>query len=84
MRVVGSLATKYAPPYSLILHYFLSGMLFDALGLFSLILIPGRFTQPFYTFKYAAIAHLFLLGFVLMIIFGALYQLCPLEHRDGK
>jgi len=77
MRVVGSLATKYAPPYSLILHYFLSGMLFDALGLFSLILIPGRFTQPFYTFKYAAIAHLFLLGFVLMIIFGALYQLIP-------
>ena len=77
MRVVGSLATKYAPPYSLILHYFLSGIVFDALGVLSLLLFQSRFAQPFYTFKYAAIAHLFLLGFVLMVIFGALYQLIP-------
>lgn len=77
MRVVGSLATKYAPPYSLILHYFLSGIVFDALGILSLLLFPSRFIQPFYTFKYAAMAHLFLLGFILMIIFGALYQLIP-------
>ncbi len=77
MRVVGSLATKYAPPYSLILHYFIAGIIFNILGILSILLFTGGFNLPFYTLKYAASVHLLLLGFIVMIIFGALYQLIP-------
>jgi len=77
VRVVGSLATKYAPPYSLILHYFIAGIIFNILGILSILLFAGGFNLPFYTLKYAASVHLLLLGFIVMIIFGALYQLIP-------
>lgn len=75
MKVVGSLATKLAPPFSLILHYFLGGIFFNIVSyIFLLFLKPGF---PFYSFINAALIHTFLLGFVMMIIFGALYQLIP-------
>ena len=77
MRVAGSLATKLAPPFSLVLHYFTAGVLFNLTGIFLLFLFSDRFNEPFFNFPYVAEVHLFLLGFVLMIIFGALYQLIP-------
>ncbi|WP_293445435.1 hypothetical protein [Persephonella sp.] len=77
MRVAGSLATKLAPPFSLVLHYFTAGVLFNLIGIISLFLLSGEFNEPFFSFQYVAEVHLFLLGFVMMIIFGALYQLIP-------
>ncbi len=77
MRVVGSLATKYAPPFSLILHYFIAAVVFNVLSIAFLFNFLGGLSGPFYIFKYATEVHLFLLGFVLMTIFGALYQLIP-------
>ncbi|SNZ10322.1 hypothetical protein SAMN06265182_1821 [Persephonella hydrogeniphila] len=77
MRVVGSLATKLAPPFSLVLHYFIAGVVFNFLSIIALFLFWKGFSSLFYSFEYAALAHLFLLGFVMMIIFGALYQLIP-------
>ncbi len=77
MRVAGSLATKLAPPFSLVLHYFTAGVLFNLTGILVLFLFSKGFKEPFFSFHYAAEVHLFLLGFVMMIIFGALYQLIP-------
>ncbi|WP_457636116.1 hypothetical protein [Persephonella sp.] len=77
MRVAGSLATKLAPPFSLVLHYFTAGVLFNLTGILVLFLYSKGFKEPFFSFHYAAEVHLFLLGFVMMIIFGALYQLIP-------
>lgn len=77
MRVAGSLATKLAPPFSLVLHYFSAGVLFNLLGLILLFFFSEGFKEPFFSIHYAAEIHLFLLGFVIMVIFGALYQLIP-------
>ncbi len=76
MRVVGSLATKFAPPFSLVLHYFIGGSVFNFIGILFLLLF-NKFSPPFYQSEYAALVHVFLLGYVMMIIFGALYQLIP-------
>ncbi|HHG74011.1 MAG TPA: hypothetical protein ENK22_03120, partial [Persephonella sp.] len=70
MRVAGSLATKLAPPFSLVLHYFTAGVLFNLTGILVLFLFSKGFKEPFFSFHYAAEVHLFLLGFVMMIIFG--------------
>jgi len=77
MKVAGSLATKLAPPFSLILHYFTAGIFFNLAGIIVLFLFSEGFKEPFFSFPYVAEVHLFLLGFAIMIIFGALYQLIP-------
>ncbi len=77
MRIVGSLATKFAPPFSLVLHYFIGGAALNLIALIVLLLFGSQFAQPFYNLQNAAIVHIQLLGFVMMIIFGALYQLIP-------
>ena len=77
MRIVGSLATKFAPPFSLVLHYFIGGVILNLISILVLLSFGSQFTQPFYNLQNAAIVHIQLLGFVMMIIFGALYQLIP-------
>ena len=77
MRIVGSLATKFAPPFSLVLHYFIGGVALNLIALMVLLSFGSQFAQPFYNLQNAAIVHIQLLGFVMMIIFGALYQLIP-------
>ncbi|WP_457639798.1 hypothetical protein [Persephonella sp.] len=77
MRIVGSLATKFAPPFSLVLHYFIGAVFFNFVAISVLFLFGGNFEPPFYALHYAGAVHLFLLGFVMMTIFGALYQLIP-------
>jgi len=76
MRIVGTLATKFAPPFSLILHYIFGGVFFQILS-FLLLFQDNFFYREFHSLENAAIAHAFLVGFVMMIIFGALYQLIP-------
>ena len=77
MKVVGNLATQFAPPFSLVLHYFIGGFVFHLISMFSLYLYSEGFELSFLSFPYAFLTHLFLLGYVMMIIFGALYQLIP-------
>jgi hypothetical protein len=75
MRIVGSLATKYAPPYSLILHYFIGGTLLQLL--LPVIINKDFISLDFLNINFAGIVHFYLLGFVIMIMMGALYQLIP-------
>ncbi len=77
MRLVGNLATQFAPPFSLVLHYFLGGFIFNLISMASLYFYAGSFEPPFISFSYAFLAHTFLIGSVMTIIFGALYQLIP-------
>ncbi|NPA12696.1 MAG: hypothetical protein GXO45_01780, partial [Aquificae bacterium] len=77
MRVVGSLATKLAPPFSLVLHYFVAGTVAVILSVLFLFTFRDSLGLPFNDFSYASLIHMFLLGFVMMVIFGALYQLIP-------
>lgn len=75
MRIVGSLATKYAPPFSLILHYFIGGTLLQLL--LPVIINKDFISLDFLNINFAGIVHFYLLGFVIMIMMGALYQLIP-------
>ncbi|MBK3332015.1 hypothetical protein GWK41_02905 [Persephonella atlantica] len=77
MKVAGSLATQFAPPFSLVLHYFIGSFIFNLISMISLFWYSGGFEPPVFSFSYAFLAHTFLLGSVMMTIFGALYQLIP-------
>lgn len=77
MRVVGSLATKYAPPFSLILHYFISSVITLFLFSFFLLFNSGLFFLDFLDLKFVGSVHFYILGFIMMIMIGALYQLIP-------
>lgn len=66
----------YAPPLRLVLPFFILGLAFlllSCLGQFSIIL-PGFFHL---SLDFVALAHLFLLGFVMLCVVGTLCQLLP-------
>ncbi len=71
------LATEMAPPFNLVAHFMLAGGFFYALTSFVLPFYANYLDSFFVSSTIAAISHLFLLGFVMMIIFGAMYQLVP-------
>lgn len=71
------IASKNAPSTGLVIPHFAIGAL---LWLFAIILTaiyPETFTQHYFSPKLLAITHLVVLGWISMIIFGALYQLIP-------
>ncbi len=71
----------FAPPFALIAPFFLIGAIFyflSMLGLFSL-----SSTASFLEMNTVGWVHLFLLGFVMMIIFGAMAQLVPVVIEVG-
>ncbi|WP_456401565.1 hypothetical protein [Hydrogenimonas sp.] len=72
---------EFAPPFSLISPFFTIGSLFY---LVAMILLPmfGADSSP-YDLAVVGWAHLFLLGFVMMIIFGAMAQLVPVVLEVG-
>ncbi|MDD3342900.1 MAG: hypothetical protein PHR87_04920 [Sulfurospirillaceae bacterium] len=72
-----SLATEMAPPFVLVAHFFIAGLVFLLLSAISFFSLVEDFSGYFISFHFAAFAHLYLLGFVMMIIFGAMYQLLP-------
>jgi len=72
-----SLATEMAPPFVLVAHYFIAGVAFLLLSGFSLAFVSQATQGYFISTALASFSHLYLLGFVLMVIFGALYQLLP-------
>ncbi|MBP9566393.1 MAG: hypothetical protein KBE02_03840, partial [Sulfurospirillum sp.] len=70
-----SLATEMAPPFVLVAHFFIAGIVFL---IFSGLLILGMGSDilgSMVSSSLAAFSHIYLLGFVMMIIFGAMYEL---------
>ena len=75
------MSRDFAPPLKLIAPFFRVGVVFYLLAMFALL-----FFEP--TFSYAQMnvagwVHLFLLGFVMTIIFGAMAQLIPVVLEVG-
>ncbi len=74
------ISKDFAPPFKMIEPFFKFGSLFYILSLGLLLFInPSSLID----FKVVGFAHLFLLGFVMMIIFGAMAQLIPVALEIG-
>ena len=77
-----SISTDFAPPFKLIVPYFMIGTI---IYLFSTILTLGFNINEMSYLDSSVLAwvHLFLLGFAMMIIFGAMAQLIPVVLEVG-
>ncbi len=71
------LATQMAPPFNLVAHFMIAGAFFYMLTSFVLPFYADELGGYFVSSTIASLSHLYLLGFVMMIIFGAMYQLVP-------
>ena len=71
----------FAPPFSLIAPFFLLGTIFYVLSAFGLFTLDVD--ASFTSFSTIAWVHLYLLGFVMMVIFGAMAQLVPVVIEVG-
>ena len=76
-----NVSREFAPPFSLIAPFFVIGALFYLIASFMLISFTTDMTH--FDIGMVAWAHLFLLGFVMMIIFGAMAQLVPVVLEVG-
>ena len=75
------ISRDFAPPLSLISPFFKYGVIFYLLSMLALL-----FFEPSFHYQQMDVAgwiHLFLLGFVMMIIFGAMAQLIPVVLEVG-
>ena len=72
-----NLATDMAPPFVLVAHYFIAGAIFYAFSAFLLPFYANEVNGYFLSSSIASLMHLYLLGFIMMTIFGAMYQLVP-------
>lgn len=72
-----SLATEMAPPFVLVAHYFVTAVVFLTLSAIALPFMVDAMDGYIISSMLAAFSHLYLLGFVMMVIFGAMYQLLP-------
>jgi hypothetical protein len=76
------ISQEFAPPFKLIAPFFILGSIFyvfSTLFLYTFDLADMSYTNP----QLIAFSHLFLLGFVMMIIFGAMAQLVPVVLEVG-
>lgn len=74
---MNQIASQNAPsPNVVVPHFVFGGITLFAVTLL-IIFNPGAFTTHFYNPKLLSITHLLALGWITMIIFGALYQLIP-------
>jgi len=72
----------FAPPFKLIAPYFIIGVIFYLISsIFSLSINPSELS--IHSPDLLSWTHLFLLGFVMMIIFGAMAQLIPVTLEVG-
>jgi hypothetical protein len=77
-----AVSTDFAPPFKLIVPYFLLGILFYLGSIMFLFGIDVSNLSQFSPTSLSLI-HIFLLGFVMMIIFGAMAQLVPVVLEVG-
>ncbi len=75
--IVSQSAIKMAPPFVLVSKFFIAACFYLAIFVGILPFSLGEIDMPLLSFSYAFIAHLYLIGFVMMLIVGALYQLTP-------
>ena len=78
---MNSITSDFAPPLKLISPFFKYGVIFYLLSMLSLL-----FFEPTFSYQQMNVAgwiHLFLLGFVMMVIFGAMAQLTPVVLEVG-
>jgi hypothetical protein len=74
-------SSEFAPPLKLIAPFFKYGVLFYLLSMIGLL-----FFDPTFNYQEMSVAgwvHMFLLGFVMMVIFGAMAQLIPVVLETG-
>ncbi len=79
---MGKISQDFAPPFKLIAPFFILGSIFyllSSLYLFTFTSDDLSFTNP----QVISFTHLFLLGFVMMTIFGAMAQLVPVVLEVG-
>ncbi len=76
-----NISKEFAPPFNLISPFFIAGVVFYLLSMIALLFYDVDFN--FYELKIAGWVHLFLLGYVMMIIFGAMAQLVPVVLETG-
>ena len=75
------ISRDFAPPLKLIAPFFRYGVIFYLLSMLALL-----FFEPTFNYQQMDVAgwvHLFLLGFVMMVIFGAMAQLIPVVLEVG-
>ncbi len=77
-----AVSTDFAPPFKLIAPYFILGIFAFVISVF---MLYGVDVEDIFQTSAQTIAwvHLFLLGFVMMIIFGAMAQLVPVVLEVG-
>jgi hypothetical protein len=76
-----NISKDFAPPFKMIEPFFMTGAIFYFLGtLFLLFLHPSN---GHLDFAIVGWAHWFMLGFVMMVIFGAMAQLVPVVVEVG-
>ena len=76
-----NVSREFAPPFSLIAPFFVLGSIFYLVA--SLLLPMFDASTNHFDLSLIGWAHLFLLGFVMMIIFGAMAQLIPVVLEVG-
>ncbi len=72
---------EFAPPFSLISPFFTAGSIFYLVAMLLLPMLGAD--SSVYDIAVAGWAHIFLLGFVMMVIFGAMAQLVPVVLEVG-
>jgi len=77
-----SVSQDFAPPFKLIAPFFILGSLFYILAMVYLFFFSAENLSILDT-KVLSLVHLFLLGFVMMTIFGAMAQLVPVVLEVG-
>jgi len=75
------ISKEFAPPFKMIEPFFKYGSLLYIFSLISLLFIDSN--SALVDFKVVGFAHLFLLGFVMIVIFGAMAQLVPVVLEVG-
>ncbi len=79
---MNAISQEFAPPFKLIAPFFILGALFYLLS--TLLLFAFDASDLFYTDSHViSFVHIFLLGFVMMTIFGAMAQLIPVVLEVG-
>lgn len=77
-----SISQDFAPPFKLISPFFILGSIFYLISVVYLFFISNENITMLDT-KILSFVHIFLLGFVMMIIFGAMAQLVPVVLEVG-
>ena len=76
------ISQDFAPPFKLISPFFIIGAIFYLISVLYLFTFTGESFSHLDT-KVLSFVHLFLLGFVMMVIFGAMAQLVPVVLEVG-